>query len=75
MYFLNTQIIFLHFEFYNMFVNFKGCWPIFQKYKNFIFWGNSSLFTINIWNKKSQNELIFKILLGVIYYYSLIIFG
>jgi hypothetical protein len=35
--FLNTKIIFLHFEFYNMFVNSKGCWPIFQKYKNLIF--------------------------------------
>jgi hypothetical protein len=35
--FLNTKIIFLHFEFYNMFVNFKGCWLIFQKYKNLIF--------------------------------------
>jgi hypothetical protein len=35
--FLNTKIIFMHFEFYNMFVNFKRCWSIFQKYKNFIF--------------------------------------
>jgi len=51
--FLNTKIIFLHLGFYNMFVNFKGCWPIFQKYKNLIF-GNSSLFTINVWIKKFQ---------------------
>jgi len=48
--FLNTKIIFLHLGFYNMFVNSKGCWPIFQKYKNLIF-GNSSLFTINVWLK------------------------
>jgi hypothetical protein len=51
--FLNTKIIFLHLGFYNMFVNFKGCWPIFQKYKNLIF-RNSSLFTINVWIKKSK---------------------
>jgi hypothetical protein len=49
----NTKIIFLHLEFYNMFVNFKGYWPIFQKYKNLIF-RNSSLFTISVWIKKSQ---------------------
>ena len=50
---LNRKIIFLHLGFYNMFVNSKGCWPIFQKYKNLIF-GNSSLFTINFWINKSQ---------------------
>jgi len=49
----NKKIIFLHLGFYNVFVNSKGCWPIFQKYKNLIF-GNSSLFTINVWIKKSQ---------------------
>jgi hypothetical protein len=46
--FLNTKIIFLHLGFYNVFENSKGCWPIFQKYKNLIF-RNSSLFTINVW--------------------------
>ena len=51
--FLNIKIIFLHLEFYNVFVNSKGCWPIFQKYKYLIF-GNSSLFTINVWIKKSK---------------------
>jgi len=30
--FLNTKIIFLHIEFYNMLVNSKGFWSIFQKY-------------------------------------------
>jgi hypothetical protein len=35
-----------------MFVNSKGCWPIFQKYKNLIF-ENSSLFTINVWIKQN----------------------
>ena len=53
--FLNTtkKIISLHLGFYNMFVNSKGCWPIFQKYKKKIF-GNLFLFTINVWIKKSQ---------------------
>ena len=69
----NTKIIFLHLGFYNMFVNSKGCWPIFQKYKNLIF-ENSSLFTINVWIKKPQNGLIFKILLGIIRHCSLLIF-
>jgi hypothetical protein len=69
----NTKIIFLHLGFYNMFVNSKGCWPIFQKYKNLIF-ENSSLFTINVWIKKPQNDLIFKILLGIIRHCSLLIF-
>ena len=35
--FLNTKIIFLHFEFYNVFVNSKGCWVIFKKYKILVF--------------------------------------
>ena len=35
--FLNTKTIFLHFRFYNMFVNSKGCWLILQKYKNLIY--------------------------------------
>jgi hypothetical protein len=35
--FLNTKTIFLHFGFYNMFVNSKGCWLILQKYKNLIY--------------------------------------
>ena len=53
--FLNTKIIFLHFGFYNMFVNSKRCWPIFQKYKNY-FWGTHLLFTINIWIKKTPSS-------------------
>jgi hypothetical protein len=33
----NIKIMFLHFGFYNMFVNSKGYWSIFKKYKNLIF--------------------------------------
>jgi hypothetical protein len=40
-----------------------------------LFLRNSSLFIINSWIKKISKGLISKILLGIICYYSLLIFG
>jgi hypothetical protein len=54
--FLNTtkKIIFFNSRFYNMFVKLQRVLANIPKIKKILFLGNSSLFAINIWIKKSQ---------------------
>jgi len=54
--FINTKNILLHFGFYNMFVNSKGCCQYSKKYKNLILGGIHLLFTVNVWINKSLRD-------------------
>jgi len=54
--FLNIKIIFLHLEFYNMFVKLQRVLANIPKNTKILFSRNSTLFTIYIWIKKSQRD-------------------
>jgi len=75
--FLNTtKIIFLHFWILQHVCKTpKGIGQYSKKIKKSYFGGNSSIFTVNVWIKKSQRDEYPKYLMGITCYYSLLIFG
>jgi hypothetical protein len=69
------NFVFLHFWILHVCQTPKGIGQYSKKYKNLILEGIHLLFTANVWIKKSLKDEYPKILLGIICYYSLLIFG